>query len=119
MPVHGNKSRRAGGAARKASALGSWTPSRVIAHNIEEFRQRREWSQLWTVKQFARHGLTSWGRTGYAMAVTAVSRGRREREFTAAELLVFAQVFDVAIWTLFIPPPGVMVAVPGGPRLDV
>jgi hypothetical protein len=122
VAIKGTKSRQAGSAraAKKTVASHSWTPSRVIAHNVEAARKRLGWTQLGTVEQFARYGLTSWGRTGYAMAVVAVSRGARTREFGADELLIFAQALGTTVAMLFMPPFDVTVAVSGGgPTLDI
>ena len=60
------------------------------------------------------------GRTNWAMAVSNAAKGGRAKEFTADELIAFAQALQVAILALFIPPPDTTVALPGGgPTLDL
>jgi hypothetical protein len=105
--------------AKKTAGLRSLTANQVIAHNVEAARQRKHWTQLKTVKQLRRFGIR-WGRTAYAMAVSASAKGGHVREFSADEILAFAQCFGIAIWRLFIPPPDTMVTLPGGgPTLDL
>jgi hypothetical protein len=85
----------------------------VVAINVEEARRHKVWSQSQTVQQLARFGL-KWSRANYAMAIATTAKGTRIREFSADELIAFAQTFQVAVWTLFIPPPDATVALPGG-----
>jgi hypothetical protein len=95
------------------------TANQLVALKVEELRKKKDWTQLQTVGELARFGL-HWSRVNYAMAVVASSKGKRIREFNADEIVVFAQVFDVSIWSLFVPPAeeSVMVSLPNGQQLD-
>jgi hypothetical protein len=114
-----SKSRQAGSTKAKITAPRSWTPNRVVAHNLELARKRKHWTQSETVEQLRRFGL-AWSRSNYAMSVPTAARGGRAREFNADELVAFAQVFDTTVAMLFMPPYEVSVAVPGGTQtLDI
>jgi hypothetical protein len=95
------------------------TPNQVIALSIERERERRCWTQEYTVAQLGQSGLR-WSRVNYAMSIsTSPKKGRQPREFNGDELTALAQTFAVPVWRFFIPPADRLVKLPGGgPTLD-
>jgi hypothetical protein len=89
------------------------TPNMVVAMNIEAARKRKGWSQQWTCQQLAPLGL-QWTRSNYAVAINTSAKGSRVRRFGADEVVAFARLFDCTISSLFLPPPGTRVVLPGG-----
>lgn len=97
----------------RATGVRLLTANQVVAINVDAARRRNGLTQLQAVKQLSHYGL-KWTRANYAMAVQTTAKGRRVREFSADELIVFAQTFRIAVWAMFIPPRNTVVALPGG-----
>ena len=90
---------------------GSVSIERVIAYNFERARRAKGWTQVEASNHLA-------GILGYELrqaGVSAIESGtghRRQRAFTSAELVAFAQCFDrpLAWWLI---PPSHWVGLPG------
>lgn len=75
----------------------------VVSFNIRELRQRRNWTQRHVAERLAVF-------TGHQLPQASISamergfNGRRRRRFDAHELYLLALVFEVPIFSLFLPP---------------
>lgn len=95
----------------------AWTPNQLVAANVRRLRHARGWTQ-------AEFGLRLKPYLGHSLCQAAVSAlersaaGERLRIFSANDLVALAQVFDVPVLCLFVPPADATISV-GGPGAAV
>lgn len=79
-------------------------PAKNIAANVRRLRRKRGWTQEQAGRVMHEHGGPLWSKAGWSWAERSVD-GKRVRQFTAHELAVLAEIFEVEIGELFAEPP--------------
>ena len=91
---------------RNAPLFWGMTPNQVVAYNLWCARQQRGWTQAQAAEALEPHLGVRWTVAQVSAAERSVE-GTRIRQFTADDIVAFAQAFDVPITYFFVPPkPG-------------
>ncbi len=91
---------------RQAPLFWGLTPNQLVGYNLWCARQERGWTQAQAAEALEPHLGVRWTVAQVSAAERSVD-GTRVRQFTADDLVAFAQAFDVPITYFFIPPrPG-------------
>ena len=88
---------------RQAPLFWGLTPNQLVGYNLWCARQERGWTQAQAAEALAPHLGVRWTVAQVSAAERSVD-GTRVRQFTADDLVAFAQAFDVPITYFFIPP---------------
>ncbi len=88
---------------RQAPLFWGLTPNQLVGYNLWCARQERGWTQAQAAEALEPHLGVRWTVAQVSAAERSVD-GTRVRQFTADDLVAFAQAFDVPITYFFIPP---------------
>jgi len=109
------KPKRTGGESDRAAFLG-FTANQVVAFNLIQAREWRDWTQEEAATALEPYLGVRWSKATFSQAERSVA-GRFVRNFTADEIVAFARAFELPVTWFFMPPPPW--AAPGMPaRLD-
>lgn len=102
------------------------TVNQVIAWHLHRLRTQRGWKQSDLLRELEQHGYTDWTASKLSDAENArlsteeklaqkisEARARRSRTFSPDEIAMIARIFNVPVWTLFVPPEGSQTAIEG------
>ncbi len=91
---------------REAPLFWGLTPNQLVGYNLFCARQERGWTQAQAAEALEPHLGVRWTVAQVSAAERSVD-GTRIRQFTADDIVAFAQAFDVPITYFFLPPrPG-------------
>ncbi len=91
---------------RQAPLFWGLTPNQLVGYNLWCARQERRWTQAQAAEALEPHLGVRWTVAQVSAAERSID-GTRIRQFTADDLVAFAQAFDVPITYFFLPPrPG-------------
>lgn len=82
------------------------TANQVVAWNLAQARRWKNWTQDQAAEALEPYLGTRWSKANYSAAERSIA-GNRIRQFTADELMAFAQAFEVPVSWFFLPPPPV------------
>jgi transcriptional regulator with XRE-family HTH domain len=88
---------------RRAPLFWGITPNQLVGYNLWCARQERHWTQAQAAEALEPHLGVRWTVAQVSAAERSVD-GTRIRQFTADDLVAFAQAFDVPITYFFLPP---------------
>ena len=88
---------------RKAPLFWGLTPNQLVGYNLWCARRDRGWTQAQAAEALEPHLGVRWTVAQVSAAERSVD-GTRVRQFTADDLVAFAQAFEVPITYFFIPP---------------
>ena len=89
---------------RQAPLFWGLTPNQVVGYNLWCARQERRWTQAQAAEALEPHLGVRWTVAQVSAAERSID-GTRIRQFTADDLVAFAQAFEVPITYFFVPPP--------------
>lgn len=94
------------------------TPNQVVAGNLVRARHHRGWTQDEAAERLAPYIGTRWSKATFSAAErSADPEATRIRQFTADDVVAFAQAFDLPVWSFFLPPASLPVSTnPDDPR---
>lgn len=75
----------------------------TVAANIRYHRVKRGWSQTEAARIFHEHGGPLWSKAMWSWTERSAD-GKKVRQFTAHEIAVMAEIFEVPIGDMFTPP---------------
>ncbi len=91
----------------RACALIPWrkvlTPGQVVAYNLARARALTDWSQEQAARRLEPHLGVRWSNVVLSAAERSYA-GKRVRQFTADEIVAFAQAFELPVTWFFLPP---------------
>ncbi len=91
---------------RQAPLFWGLTPNQLVGYNLGCARQERRWTQAQAAEALEPHLGVRWTVAQVSAAERSID-GTRIRQFTADDLVAFAQAFEVPITYFFLPPrPG-------------
>lgn len=91
---------------RQAPLFWGLTPNQLVGYNLFCARQERRWTQAQAAEALEPHLGVRWTVAQVSAAERSID-GTRIRQFTADDLVAFAQAFEVPITYFFLPPrPG-------------
>jgi hypothetical protein len=91
---------------RQAPLFWGLTPNQLVGYNLGCARQDRDWTQAQAAEALEPHLGVLWTVAQVSAAERSID-GTRIRQFTADDLVAFAQAFEVPITYFFVPPrPG-------------
>lgn len=88
---------------RQAPLFWGLTPNQLVGYNLWSARQERGWTQAQAAEALEPHLGVRWTVAQVSAAERSVD-GTRIRQFTADDLVAFAQAFRVPITYFFLPP---------------
>jgi len=97
------KPKRAGSESDQAPFLGL-TANQVVAFNLTQARQWRDWTQDEAASALEPYLGVRWSKATFSQAERSVA-GRFIRNFTADEIVAFARGFELPVTWFFMPPP--------------
>ena len=80
------------------------TANQVVAYNLAAARRWRQWTQDQAAEALEPYLGTRWSKANYSAAERSIA-GNRIRQFSADEIMAFAQAFEVPVSWFFLPPP--------------
>lgn len=89
---------------RKAPLFWGITPNQLVGYNLWRARQERGWTQSQAADALAPHLGVRWTVAQMSAAEHSID-GSRIRQFTADDLVAFAQAFELPVTYFFLPPP--------------
>lgn len=95
------------------------TPNQIVAHNLRRARALHGWTQDAAAERLAPLLGERWSKATFSAAERSVAQPARIRQFSADELVAFAQAFELPIAFFFTPPPELEAAAPASAREDV
>ncbi|HEX2275384.1 MAG TPA: helix-turn-helix transcriptional regulator [Acidimicrobiales bacterium] len=88
---------------RQAPLFWGITPNQLVGYNLWRARQERGWTQSQAADALAPHLGVRWTVAQVSAAEHSID-GARIRQFTADDLVAFAQAFDLPVTYFFLPP---------------
>ena len=88
---------------REAPLFWGLTPNQLVGYNLFCARRERGWTQAQAAEALESHLGVRWTVAQVSAAERSVD-GTRVRQFTADDIVAFAQAFDVPITYFFLPP---------------
>jgi len=86
------------------------TANQVVAFNLQMARRLQGWTQVEAAERLEQHLGVRWSKANWSAAERSVT-SKRQRQFTADEIVAFSLTFDVPVGWWFLPPsdeiPGV------------
>ena len=80
------------------------TPNQVVAYNLAQARQLRQWTQEQAAEKLEPHLGRRWSKATFSSAERSVESDR-VRQFDANEIVAFARAFELPVSWFFLPPP--------------
>jgi len=97
------KPKRSGAESDRAPFLGL-TANQVVAFNLTQAREWRDWTQEDAATALEPYLGVRWSKATFSQAERSVA-GRFIRNFTADEIVAFARAFELPVTWFFMPPP--------------
>ena len=80
------------------------TPNQVVAYNLAQARQLRQWTQEQAAEKLEPYLGRRWSKATFSSAERSVESDR-VRQFDANEIVAFARAFELPVSWFYLPPP--------------